>query len=98
MLMLPLGLGGLLRSAWAAAQGLGTSFNVLFVLALVFTASLMANCVLHIFPRVPCHPVGQWARLGVATSATRATLCPAVSADLGGAGAGTPSTSMWLQR
>ncbi len=98
MLMLSLGLGGLLRSAWAAAQGLGTFFNVLFVLVLTFTAGLMANCVLHIFPRVPCHHAGQWARLGVAASATRATLCPAVSTDLGGARAGTPSASTWMQR
>jgi hypothetical protein len=82
--MVLLGLGGLLRSAWAAAQVLGTFFRVLFVLVLTFTAGPLANCDLHRFPRARYHHAGQWAWPGVAASAARATLCPAVLTNLGG--------------
>ncbi len=83
--MVMLGLGGLPRSAWAAAQGLGISFRVLFVFAQIVTAGPLAHCDLHHLPRAPSHPTGLMAWPGGAASAARATLRPAVSTSLGGA-------------
>ncbi len=82
--MVLLGLGGLLRSAWAAAQVLGTFFRVLFVLMPTFTAGLLAHCDLHVFPRALPHLAGLTAWPGGAASGARATSCPAVLTNPGG--------------